>query len=338
MLKQAITWKFIRDHLQRDQDVLLMYVLESEGSSPGRQGFFMAVAADGTMSGSLGGGIMEHKFVEMAKARLKSHISESSVHKQIHSKEASKNQSGMICSGEQTIFMYILRENDAKPVKLLVDTLEHLKAGVLEITPAGLAFQPGQSIEQTIYEPLPDDRFIYRQNVGYTNHIYIIGGGHCGLALSRLMASLDFYVHIIDDRPGLNTMLVNEFAHEKITVNNYSELDRIIPASPHTYLVIMTFGYRTDDIAVRALFYKQVKYFGLLGSMKKIEKMFTDYRTEGMDELLLRRILAPVGLFIKSETPEEIAVSIAAQIIRVKNLGSPYEKSPAPQGSRNSLS
>ena len=81
----------------------------------------------------------------------------------------------------------------------------------------------------------------------------------------------------------------------------------------------MTFGYRTDDVALKALLGKEFKYIGLLGSKYKVEKMFDDYRKEGVKEEWLQRIHTPVGLAIKSQTPEEIAVSIAAEIIRVKN-------------------
>ena len=98
-----------------------------------------------------------------------------------------------------------------------------------------------------------------------------------------------------------------------------AELSELIPSGENNYVVVMTFGYRTDDMAVRALLQKQFKYFGLLGSKKKIEKMFAEYKNEGMDEGLLDKIYSPIGLQIKSETPEEIAVSIAAEIIKVKN-------------------
>ena len=102
-------------------------------------------------------------------------------------------------------------------------------------------------------------------------------------------------------------------------VKDYSELKELIPSGENNYVVVMTFGYRTDDIAVRALMQKQFKYFGLLGSKKKIEKMFEDYRKDGMDGNVLQQIHSPIGMQIKSETPEEIAVSIAAEIIKVKN-------------------
>jgi xanthine dehydrogenase accessory factor len=71
---------------------------------------------------------------------------------------------------------------------------------------------------------------------------------------------------------------------------------------------------------IRTLWKKEFKYFGLLGSKSKIEKMFTDYRAEGVPDSLLQPIHAPIGIAIHSQTPEEIAISIAAEIIREKNL------------------
>ena len=130
---------------------------------------------------------------------------------------------------------------------------------------------------------------------------------------------MDFYVHLYDDRENLNIFLENNFAHQKTVVNDYSELKTLIPSSENNYVVVMTVGYRTDDIVVRSLMDKDFRFFGLLGSKKKIEKMFADYGKEGLDEALLKKIQAPAGIQINSQTPEEIAISIAAEIIKVKN-------------------
>ena len=159
----------------------------------------------------------------------------------------------------------------------------------------------------------------YLEKTGYKNQLFIIGGGHCALALSKLMRSMDFYIRVYDDRKELKTMLANNEAQEKHFVNDYAELNELIPSGANHYVVIMTFGYRTDDIAIRALIEKEFAFFGVLGSRNKMKKMMTEYRSQGMKEELLQRIHAPVGLVIKSQTPEEIAVSIAAAIITVKN-------------------
>src|SRR5687768_12898400 len=81
----------------------------------------------------------------------------------------------------------------------------------------------------------------------------------------------------------------------------------------------MSVGYRTDDIALRSLLHKNFAYLGLLGSAAKIKKMFSGYRKEGMAESGLQKIHAPIGLTINSQTTEGIAISIAAEIISVKN-------------------
>jgi xanthine dehydrogenase accessory factor len=103
-------------------------------------------------------------------------------------------------------------------------------------------------------------------------------------------------------------------------VGHYSELANLVTGGPRQYAVIMTFGYRTDDEALRALAGKEFKYLGLLGSAAKIKEMFRIYLDEGMDALWISSIHAPAGIPIKSQTPEEIAVSIAAEIIMIKNL------------------
>jgi xanthine dehydrogenase accessory factor len=133
------------------------------------------------------------------------------------------------------------------------------------------------------------------------------------------MSEMDFYIQLYDNRQDLKTMIKNDTVHEKHIINSYTELTELIPPGTNHYVVIMTFGYRTDDIALKALLGKEFKYIGLLGSKTKIEKMFDDYRKEGIDKKLLQQIHTPIGIPIKSQTPEEIAISIAAEIIREKN-------------------
>ena len=298
---------------------MLLYVVESRGSSPGRQGFAMAVNSNGATKGSIGGGIMEHKFVEMAKDKLSHDWYGSSVHRQLHNKEAAKHQSGMICSGEQTNVLYRLQQADLAAVQQVVDCLAHDKNGRLSFSPGGLLFSAaGRPGKKYSYHQLPAGEWGYEERIGLINQLHIVGGGHCALALSRLMRMMDFYICVYEDRPGLNTFGENHFAHDKRVVNSYNDLASLIEEGEDVYVVIMTVGYRTDDIALRALIHKQFRYLGILGSRNKIAKMFDTWRGEGVSQERLDRIFAPAGIPIHSQTPEEIAVSIAAQIIAVK--------------------
>jgi xanthine dehydrogenase accessory factor len=319
MNRQLYTWKFIKKSFEENIAVMLLYVMESVGSSPGRQGFFMAVNANKEMEGSIGGGIMEHKFVEMAKEQLQEESYKPQVKQQIHDKTAGKNQSGMICSGEQTILLYRIQEKDIGHVENIIAALEQNKNGTLHLSPEAILFEDALPKKDFEFNLISEEDWNYKEKIGYKNHLYIIGGGHCSLALCKLMSSMDFYIHLFEDREVLNTMEANNYAHEKTVVKDYSELKDLISSGENNFVVVMTFGYRTDDIAVRALLNKDFKYFGLLGSKMKIEKMFDDYKKEGVDTEVLNKIHSPIGIQIKSETPEEIAVSIAAEIIKVKN-------------------
>jgi xanthine dehydrogenase accessory factor len=313
-------WKFVQASLEQQVPVMLLYVVESQGSSPGRQGFAMVVNRSGETKGSIGGGIMEHKFVEMAKEKLSHDWYGSSVHRQIHNKETAKHQSGMICSGEQTNVLYRLQQADLAVVKQVVDCLAHDKNGRLSFSPGGLLFSAADKPDKKYsYQQLPAGEWGYEERIGLTNQLHIVGGGHCALALSRLMRMMDFYIHLYEDRPELNTFDENNFAQHKQVVNSYSDLADLVEEGEEVYVIIMTFGYRTDDIALRALINKQFRYLGILGSKNKIAKMFETYQAEGFSNEQLGRIFAPAGLPIHSQTPEEIAVSIAAQIIAVKH-------------------
>jgi xanthine dehydrogenase accessory factor len=324
-MKHYTTWKFIAGCLRQNISVMLLYVLESKGSSPGRQGFFMAVSATGEMEGSIGGGMMEHKLVELAREKLRNteqgtrNAEQGSIKKQVHDKSSAVNQSGMICSGEQTIWLYPVSKEEAIVIQQIIDSLEQYKSGTLVFSPAGISFEAVLPEQNFSFRFQSEVDWCYKEKTGYKNKLFIIGGGHCALALSRLMCSMDFYICLYDDRVELKTMQENEAAHEKHVVADYSELTRLIAPGDDHYVVIMTFGYRTDDIAVRALLEKQFRYLGVLGSRKKMEKLLTDYRTAGIKEEWLQRIHTPIGLAINSQTPEEIAVSIAAQIISIKN-------------------
>ena len=317
MKKQIATWKLIAESLENDIPVLLFYVLESIGSSPGRRGFFMALNRKNEMEGSIGGGIMEHKFIELGKEFLNENENNSLIKRQVHDKKAGLNKSGMICSGEQTLLIYPVKKENRNTILQIIDLLSQHKTGSIKISPEGIFLT--ENITEEYFRFVNENKWSFTQNIGYQNQLYIIGGGHCSLALSNLMSSMDYYIHVFDDRPELNTLENNHSAHKKYLIESYSQVENKIPAGDNSYVVIMTFGYRSDDEALRILMNKKFRYLGVMGSKKKIEKMFETYKQEGIMPDVLNRIQSPIGIQIKSQTPEEIAVSIAAEIIRVKN-------------------
>src|ERR1051325_98334 len=167
MKKKLAVWQLIKDSLERNVAVVLLYVLESSGSSPGRQGFFMAVAHDGKMRGSIGGGMMEHKMVELAKERLKfkSAIVQE-IRKQYHDKEHAKNQSGMICSGEQSVFIYQVQDRDKESIEQIIFCLTNYRYGTLDLSPAGLFFHNSIPMQNFYFRFTDEKQWIYKEKIG----------------------------------------------------------------------------------------------------------------------------------------------------------------------------
>lgn len=320
MLAQLKTWRLALNSLQHDIPVMLLYVLESKGSSPGRQGFLMAVNGNGQMEGSIGGGIMEHKMVELAKEFLITQKDPTApIRRQVHDPSIQKDKSGMICSGEQTNLLYPFKKNDLPTLEMLIYSLEEKNTGTLILKPGMIQFLDGPPENNYQFTKINEEEWEYKERVGYKNQLFIIGGGHCSLALSKLMSQMDFYIGVYEVRKELKTVMENEFAYEKHFIEDYSALKDLIPCGDSNYVVIMTFGFRTDDVALRALKEKEFRYLGVLGSQKKMETLLDTYRHEGFTDPFLQSIHSPIGIQIKSQTPEEIAISIAAEIIREKN-------------------
>ena len=294
-------YKKVQEVLQSEKRLVLMVVIANEGSSPGRKGFKMLVTKN-QMFGTIGGGIMEHKLVEFAESLLDKPTFEPFIKHQIHDKSALKNQSGMICSGQQTIAFYDIT-TEFLPLAEQILTEKDFK-----ITYNNLGINVVSA----------NTKWSFTETNSLAQKVYIIGGGHVGLALSEVLSRMDFEIHILDHRENLNTMEANNFVHSKQTVE-FSAIGNYIPEDENIYVVIMSFGYRTDDVIIRQLINKDFKYIGLLGSKEKIAILFQNMIVDGFDKDRIAKIYAPIGIDIKSETTQEIAISVAAQLIRVKN-------------------
>lgn len=319
-MNQLTLWQFIQKRLAARQTVLLLTVVASEGSSPGRPGFKMAIDTTGALHGSIGGGIMEVKLVELARQKLKQGDVCPSCKRQIHRPDAPHDRSGMICSGEQTVVFTPLIIKDLPAVRRLIRCLKKQLPAVLRLDDAGMTVLEKRTNETPFrFETRPGAGFTFEENTGFKNRLCIIGGGHCALALSEIMSKLDFHISLFDDRPGLDTVKKNRFVHKIQLVGNYENLGGLVPHGDNVYVVVMTLGYRSDEVAIRQLAGKPFKYLGVLGSAAKMQTVLENLRRDGIPESYLHRIHTPAGLHINSQTPEEIAVSIAAEIVSIKN-------------------
>ncbi|WP_165768232.1 XdhC family protein [Hymenobacter amundsenii] len=310
-------WQHALASLRAGVAVAVLCVLDSRGSSPGRQGFKMSVTAT-DLAGSIGGGIMEHKFVEKARALLRQPAAEPVVRHQIHRADAPADRSGLICSGEQWLLVLPLHPADLPVVQRLDERLRNGAPGRLHLSAAGRLMLDEATDAGPHYTLALGPAWQYSERLGFRDHATIVGGGHVGLALSRTLATLEFGLTVLDNRPDLNTHQLNPYAHHKRVVR-YEDLAQEITAGPHQYVILMSFGYRTDLVALRQLLTLPLPYLGVMGSASKIAELLATLRTEGVPADRLARVRAPIGLPIHSRTPEEIAISIAAELIRERN-------------------
>ena len=318
MNKELEIWQFAARKLNRNESLMLLVVAESSGSSPGRQGFKMAVAED-EIAGSIGGGVMEVRLVEKAKEKFKKikGKSEAKIIEQVH-RGKSLSSSGMICSGKQTVIFFRLDLLHLKTVQKIVRALKAHQPKVLQITPNNFQLVENQ-LDDFKFERKGENDFLFAEKLGFKNKLFIVGGGHCALALSELASKMDFYITLFDDRPNLNTVVKNKFIHEKIIIESYEQIGNFILPGANHFVVVMTLGYKFDEIVIRKLIDRDFRYFGVLGSRAKMQTLLRNLRKEGFDQKKLNQIRTPIGLQINSQTPEEIAISIAAEIIAVKN-------------------
>lgn len=300
-------WKHALHSLSDGLETILVVVVDHTGSVPGTTGATMVVSERACV-GTVGGGVAEHEMIERAKR----------VHgsPELITIEHTPRASGSLCSGQHTLALVPLIDDDLPSVHAIAETLESDGTGTLHLSHDGLAFDPDR-VEPTRFDRR-DGEWRFATPVGRLDTLHVIGGGHVALALSRVMATLPFRIVVLDDRPQLPTLMANSFAHETRVID-YSEVSEHVAAGDRSWVVVMTYGHENDALVLRQLLGQPFRYLGLLGSAAKVTQMFRKFREQGVPAAQLDRVSAPIGLPIGSHTPEEIAISIAAEIIQVRN-------------------
>jgi xanthine dehydrogenase accessory factor len=159
---------------------------------------------------------------------------------------------------------------------------------------------------------------VYIEPIEPSPELYVIGAGHVGTELATLAQAVGFHVHIVDDREKFANR--DRFPHvaEVVTEDIPAWLART-ELPPHAYVVIVTRGHTNDLEALRALAPRDLRYLGLIGSRAKVARIYEALQTDGLPAECLKRVHAPIGLDIGAVTPQEIAVSILAELIAVKH-------------------
>ncbi len=297
----------------------LVVIVDCQGSVPNGPGAKMIVSEDATATGTVGGGGSERMLIDKAADSLREDRAGHTILTLQHNEGEKGMRSGMICAGSQTFAMVFLTRADAESVAAVAAVEREGRPARAVLSPAGL---------QLVAEPLPEaDRrwrhtshadWRYEENVGMRDRLTIIGGGHVSLALSRVAATLDFNITILDNREDLPTMTGNSFA-DTCRVVDYADIAGDIPPGEGSYVCIMTSGHEFDEAVLEQLVTMDLRYLGMMGSQAKVEAVRNRLLKRGVPKSQLDAVHAPIGLPIGSRTPEEIAISIAAELVRERS-------------------
>lgn len=250
--------KKVLEEIDRGKEVAMATIIRSQGSTPRGSGTSMAVVEDGSIYGTIGGGALEKRVIELCLEAIKEGKNEI-VNIPLNTKGVE-----MICGGGVEIFIDVYK---VKP-KLI-----------------------------------------------------IVGAGHVGRAIYEIASILDFDIIVFEDR--------DEFLNEE----RFPKAKKLIQGDPkeelqnynidgNTYIILASRAHKFDEEALETVWDSNARYVGVMGSKKKIITMWKSLMGKGVPEESLNKIYGPVGLDISSGSPEEIAMSIMAEILLVKNGGS----------------
>jgi xanthine dehydrogenase accessory factor len=249
--------KKVLEEVEKGKEAAIATITKAKGSTPRGIGATMAVIEDSTAYGTVGGGSLEKKVIELCYEAIEEGNSYS-ITLPLHEEGIE-----MICGGEVDVFIDVYR---GKP-KLL-----------------------------------------------------IVGGGHVGYAIYELASLLDFHIVIFEDREEFLDKDRFPLAHDLVYGNIKERLENY-PIDNNTYIVIVTRGHKYDQESLEAVVNSSAKYIGVMGSKKKVITMMESLEDKGIDREKLDKVYSPIGLKIDDGTPAEIAFSIIAEILLIKNNG-----------------
>jgi xanthine dehydrogenase accessory factor len=335
-------------------ELVLATVCGTSGSTPQKPGSSAVFNRSGLVTGTIGGGVLEGKVEKLAKKSLLTRYSEV---KSFSLDRLSAGGEDALCGGRieilidsdlgkhSHVFQKIRESVSARTPGVLITVLAGEKNGRTIIdrywvttestssVPAEILEHAGPKIDEMLGSLIPGDFHeyivsgrkekspfhIFLELIKPYLRLVIAGAGHIGKALSGLGQMLDFDVTVIDDRPEFANP-ANIPSADHIIASNIGKSVAEVEKGKDTFIVIVTRGHRDDANALRSCISSDAAYIGMIGSRNKVALMKQEFISNGWaSKEEWDRIFTPVGLDIGSVTVEEIAVSIAAQLIQIKN-------------------
>lgn len=334
--------------LDRGQPLVFCSVVETRGSTPQKAGAAMLVFADGSQSGTLGGGCVEAEVKRRALQVLNAAGATEIMTFRLDDDYGWDD--GLICGGrmamlvapiaaaERAYYRQFHQMVDAgsgcteiiamanNSANLPVGTRYLFDASSSLVAKLGDADAPADALaglRPLVERPRPSIQkgFAYLPVLPRIT-LFIVGGGHVGQAVAALAAGVDFDIWVLDDREKFVSPERFPTAQRRLVGDIGRILQELAPTiHPGTYCLIVTRGHNHDEEALYHLARTRAAYVGMIGSKRKIKTIFEDLVAKGISEETLAQVHAPLGFPIGSQTVPEIAVSIVAELIAFRNLG-----------------
>lgn len=348
----AELYRRIAAGLERGEAMALATIVAREGSGPREAGAALLLTADGATLGTVGGGFLEARTIELARTVLREGRPRLL---RFTMTGTLATAGGMVCGGEAELLVEPLNPGDPHSRRILSALQAAREAGRLAwlvrslkggagpgegaqgvavglglLTDAGL---DAGSLDLSDADPAALQAAAHRletrlvaggalryllQPAGLIETVYLFGAGHIARELAPIAAALGFRVIVIDDRPDFVTPERFPAAAERLAVASYEGCFAGLAIDGSAWLVIVTHGHAHDREVLAAALTTDARYIGMIASRRKRDLLFRSLEEEGVTAAALARVHSPIGLAIGAQTPAEIAVSIAAELVAVR--------------------
>lgn len=298
--------------------VVLCTVVHSGGSAPRSAGAHMAVFADGSTRGTVGGGRLELFAAKEGLSLLQRQTSA------LRAYDLSEREGGigMACGGNVIVSYLYLGPEQADFVRAMAAAFDAtapcwLKLVIAEDGRTDVSLSNGADRSLCAAQPvwMPGTPAVYTEPLTQPGRVYLFGAGHVGRALAPVLHYIGFEVTVYDNRAELASPAHFPTAHE-IIVGDFRRIFDKVSLTADDYAVVMTPGHQADYEILEQVLRTPATYIGCIGSRKKVALTRERLAAAGFSQQDIDRVHAPIGLPILAETPEEIAISVAAEMIR----------------------
>jgi xanthine dehydrogenase accessory factor len=331
--------RYILDHLihalEQGQSAILAAIVRSSGSAPRTSGARMLMLADGTSTGSIGGGALEGACQAKARELLLNSCSFAELNFELNASLAA--DAGMLCGGSVSVLLhrvdsaslhvFRLANNDyvrgLRPILLTMLPTDDKPPRLALLgrqgngdLPADLRTEILQKSRRVPFLINYKGQEVFVEPLVHPGRVHLVGAGHVALATAQLATFVGFEVMVMDDRADFASTDRYPQAREVRVLDTFS--DCLADLGPDDYVIIVTRGHMHDREVLAQALHTSAGYVGMIGSRRKRDAIYTSLRGEGFTEADFKRVHCPIGLAIGADTPEEIALCIMAELVQVR--------------------